>query len=74
MIRTQVYLTEDLYYRIQLEAKRVQKKAAEVVRELLHSGLQKRQANAGKALLDIAKIGVKGPKDFSSRIDDYLYT
>ena len=38
MIRTQVYLTEDLYTRIQLEAKRGQK-AAEVVRELLQKGL-----------------------------------
>lgn len=74
MIRTQVYLTEDLYTRIQLEAKRGKKKAAEVVRELLTAGLQQHQVNAGKALMNIAKIGVKGPKDFSSRIDEYLYT
>lgn len=74
MIRTQLYLTEDLYYRIQLEAKRVKKKAAEVVRELLLAGLRQNQTNAGKALMDIVKIGAKGPKDLSSRIDAYLYT
>ena len=74
MIRTQVYLTEDLYTRIQLEAKRAQKKAAEVVRELLHTGLAQSHANAGRALMDIAKLGAKGPKDLSSRIDEYLYT
>lgn len=74
MIRTQMYLTEDLYYRIQLEAKRGKKKAAEVVRELLLVGLNQNQANAGKALMNIANIGAKGPKDLSSKIDSYLYT
>lgn len=74
MIRTQMYLTEDLYYRIQLEAKRVKKKAAEIVRELLLVGLNQNQANAGKALMDIAKIRARGPKDLSSKIDSYLYT
>ena len=74
MIRTQLYLTEDLYYRIQLEAKRGKKKAAVVVRELLLVGLNQNQATAGKALMNISKIGARGPKDLSSRIDDYLYT
>ncbi len=74
MIRTQVYLTDDLYTRIQLEAKRGKKKAAAVVRELLRAGLARTQPNAGRALLEIAKLNFKGPKDLSSRIDEYLYT
>ncbi len=74
MIRTQVYLTEDLYTRIQLEAKRGQKKAAEVVRELLQKGLirQKKQT-LGNALLELSKIGAKGPRDLSTNHDRYLY-
>lgn len=73
MIRTQIYLPEDLYHRVQLEAKRTKKKPAAVFRELLRVGLQKKHVNAGKTLLDIAGLGIKGPRDLSARVDEYLY-
>ena len=75
MIRTQVYLTKQLYQEIDIVAKQEKKPAAQVVRELLEQGLQmkKKQDSIGKALLELAKINAHGPKDLSERIDDYLY-
>lgn len=74
MIRTQVYLPEDLYTRIHLEARREKKKAAAVVRELLQKGLvQKKKQSLGDALLELSKIGAKGPRDLSINHDKYLY-
>lgn len=74
MIRTQVYLTEDIYTRIQLAAKREQKKAAAIVRELLQKGLvKKKKQTLGEALLELSKIGAKGPRDLSTNHDTYLY-
>ncbi len=74
MIRTQVYLPEELYTRIQLEAKREKKKAAALLRELLQRGLvQKKKQSLGNALLELAKIGAKGPRDLSTNHDKYLY-
>lgn len=74
MIRTQVYIPNDLYYAVRMVAKRTKKKPAAVLRELLRAGLQKTSVNAGTTLLGISKIGIKGPRNFSSRIDDYLYS
>lgn len=77
MIRTQVYLPEELYGHIQLLAMRDQKVSAQVIRELLTTGLKKvaqeRKTNAGDALLRLAKIGARGPKDLSVNHDKYLY-
>ena len=77
MIRTQVYLTEDQARDIKLQAKRENKREAEVIRELLGEGMKKSTAKAqestGASLLRLAAIGGKGPADLSSRVDDYLY-
>jgi len=77
MIRTQVYLPEELYGHIQLLAKRDKKVSAQVIRELLTTGLKKvaqeKKTNAGDALLRLAKIGARGPKDLSIHHDKYLY-
>jgi hypothetical protein len=40
MIRTQVYLTEEQFLNVQLEAKRQKKPFAQMFRELLAQGLQ----------------------------------
>ena len=70
MIRTQVYLPEDLYQELRLLARREEQPAAKVIRDLLKNGLKKRvkskKRNAGDLLLEIAKIGARGPKDLSS--------
>lgn len=76
MIRTQVYLTEDLHRRIDTQAKKENKPAAKVIRDALEEGLDKKTKgmNAGKRLLEMAKKAV--PSDDpngSMNIDKYLY-
>ena len=77
MIRTQVYITEEQARDIKLQAKRENKREAEVIRELLSEGMKKStpktQESTGASLLRLAAIGGKGPADLSSHVDDYLY-
>jgi hypothetical protein len=81
VIRTQVYITEEQARDIKLKAKRENKHEAEVIRDLLRTGLdasrRTHQETTGEALLRLARLGeklkVKAPADLSSRIDDYLY-
>ncbi len=76
MIRTQVYLTEDLHHRINIQAKRENKPAARVIRDALEEGLDKRntEINAGHLLLQMAKKAVpSGDPDGSKNIDRDLY-
>jgi hypothetical protein len=81
MIRTQVYLTDEQARDIKLKAKRENKREAEVIRDLLRTGLdasrRTHHETAGEALLRLARLGeklkVKAPADLSSRIDDYVY-
>lgn len=74
MIRTQIYLPKDLYHNIDITAKRERKAKAAVIREVLEEGFAQKQGNAGKALLRLAKMAVKGgPPDLSANIDRYLY-
>lgn len=78
MIRTQVFLTEQQYRLIYQMAETEKKPAAQMVRELLDSGLQQKKHVSGKdALLQLVKIGknarASGPKDLSKNLDRYLY-
>jgi hypothetical protein len=77
MIRTQVYLTEVQTRDIKLRAKRQQKPEAEVIRELVDTGLKTagptRKESTGDSLLRLTDIHGTGPADLSARIDDYLY-
>ena len=76
MIRTQVYLTNEQARDIKLRAKRERKPEAQVIREIVHTGLHARPAaheTAGRSLLRLTEIHANGPADASSRIDDYLY-
>lgn len=77
MIRTQVYLPKQLYITIDLIAEKEKKPKAQIIREVLQEGMEKRRGNAGKALLEIASLGrklkLKGPSDLSTNIDKYLY-
>lgn len=79
MIRTQIYLTKELYQEVAFTAKREKKPKAAVIREALGKGLIKKRSkkNAGSVLLEIAELGeklkLKGPKDLSQNIDKYLY-
>lgn len=77
MIRTQVYLTEDLHQRISLQAKKENKPAAEVIRTAINEGLDKKAGKAktaGELLLEMAKKAVpSGDPDGSKNIDRDLY-
>lgn len=76
MIRTQVYLPEILYKNVRLAARKQNKPAAQIIRELLEGGVKQKtkKTNAGDALLRLAKLAVrKGPRDLSVNIDKYLY-
>lgn len=75
MIRTQLYITKQLYRDINLIAKKEKKPAAQVIRELLTDsiGQKKQQTSIGKALLKLTEVKGKGPADLSVNIDKYLY-
>ena len=77
MIRTQVYLPDEVYQSVQWVARKEKKAAAQVIRELLAQSLTRRikTMNAGARLLKLAKCAVAGlPSDLSVSIDDHLYT
>lgn len=77
MIRTQVYLTEELCRDIEIVARREKKPKAKVIRDSIEKGLAKKKPKqtAGEALLGLAelgeKLGVKGPTDLSTNHDSY---
>lgn len=79
MFRTQIYLPEDLYREIGFIAKREKKKKAQVIRETLKTGVDRKKTKqtAGEALLKLAamakKYNWKGPRDLSINHDKYLY-
>ena len=80
MIRKHFLLPLPLDEQIKLVARKDQKSEAEVIRELLESGLQRKNqhsASVGQALRGLAEIGKRagatGPTDLSQNIDKYLY-
>jgi len=77
MIRTQIYLPNEVYQGVQWVARKEKKATAQVIRELLAQSLTKRikSMNAGARLLKLAERAVAGlPSDLSVNIDDHLYT
>lgn len=73
MIRTQVYLPDELYQNIKLVAKKEKKSAAQIVRRALERELEEKKQTVGEAFLELSKIAAKGPKDLSTNHDKYLY-
>lgn len=78
MIRKQIYLTRKLDQTIHVLSQKTNKPEAEVIRDLLETGIKKQpRMSTGDSLLGLAKLGEElgfsGPTDLSSRIDDYLY-
>jgi hypothetical protein len=80
MIRKHVLLPLPLNEQIKLVARKDQKSEAEVIRQLLESGLQTKHQHTGSvghALRKLAEIGKQagatGPTDLSKHIDKYLY-
>jgi len=80
MIRTQVYLEEHQSKAVKLKAKITRQSEAKIIREALEIGLPqvkakpKGNAEGLQALVELGKkYNIKGPRDLSRRIDDYLY-
>lgn len=79
MIRTQVYLPKSLYRDIKLAALKDKKPTAQVLREALIVGLEKKKpketlGQAMQELIDLGKkLKISGPTDLSTNHDKYLY-
>lgn len=80
MLKTYLYIPDHLEEQIVQTARLQKKSKAEVMRQALESGLKKfkSQGNAGvEVLFKLAELGkkykLKGPKDSSSRMDEYLW-
>ncbi|MBI4096770.1 MAG: hypothetical protein HY425_03590 [Candidatus Levybacteria bacterium] len=80
MLRTYLYIPEQLNNQINYTARAQNKSKAEVMRQALENGLRKfkGQGNAGvEVLFELAKLGrkhkLKGPKNSSVKMDDYLW-
>lgn len=80
MLKTYLYIPEQLEIKINQTAQSQNKSKAEVIRQALERGLkeEEKRARAGvEALFKIAELGkkykLKGPKDSSERIDELLW-
>lgn len=72
MIRTQVYLPEDLHRELKLIANSERVKYSRLIREGLHEVLEKRKRKKATSKKWKAFVGALtyGPKDLSTRISD----
>ncbi len=74
MIRTQIYIPENLYKQIQLMSEQNKISIAEGIRTLLKKGFSDYQPKSmGDELLKLSNIKGHGPSDLSSNVDKYLY-
>lgn len=77
MVRTQIYLPEEQYKRLNQIAKRENISMAQVIRIYIKTGLRKEEVvdkSGREAILSLIGIGTgKGPKDLSTNHDYYLY-
>ncbi len=75
MLRTQLYLPEDLRQEINAVARQEKKPAAVIMRELLVEGIRnKHRETTGTAMNRLASLKVKGgPSDLSINLGKYLY-
>lgn len=75
MIRTQIYIPEDLHLEAKMIAKRKDESLAELIRKLVRAGVKEEKKRIAKnSLNSLAKLGITaGPKDLSRNLDKYLY-
>lgn len=74
MIRTQIYLPEDLKLRLQAYAQKEDVPVSEIIRRSVRKEINKKaKVNAGSMLLKLASRAGKGPKDLSSNFFEYAY-
>ncbi len=77
MIRTQIYLDEDIHKDLTFLARREKESMAKLARDILKEGIQRRKKldKSGKEVLKkLLAMKIKGgPSDLSSNLDHYLY-
>ncbi len=76
MIRTQIYIPEELHQETMFLAKKQGKSMAELLRNFITIGIieEKKKKSKQRSLSSLARLGIKGgPKDLSKNIDKYLY-
>jgi len=80
MLKTYIYVPDNLNEKITRMAELRKESKAEVIRNALEKGLalaQQQGTASARVLLKIAELGekykVKGPKDAVEHFDDYLY-
>lgn len=77
MIRTQIYLPEDIHYQLIQLAKAKSTSMAEVTRNFIEKGLKtfKDVDTSGKTVMrKLLNMKIKGgPRDLSTNLDHYLY-
>lgn len=80
MLKTYLYIPEELDHQIEQTAKREQKSKADVIRRAIKRGLpspKEKTRNDAEVLLDLAnlakKLDIKGPRDLSVNHDYYLW-
>ena len=75
MLRTQIYIPENIHQKVKIIANLQNKSMADLIRRLIISGLIKEEKRIKPKSLDaIAKLNITGgPKDLSSNMDKYLY-
>lgn len=74
MQRTQIYLPEEIKMKAQKLANRRGVPLAAVVRQALEKEIKETAVPKENPLIHLAKLKIKGgPKDLSSKFDEYLY-
>lgn len=73
MIRTQIYLPEDLKQDLEFLAQKEKKTVAEIVRRALKREMASKKEATVDIFAKIASYAGKGPKDLSTNLFDYLY-
>lgn len=75
MLRTQIYIPESIHQQAKILAEQQDTSLAEFLRRLITTGLdEEKKKNKPKFLTSLSKLNLKGgPKDLSSKLDEYLY-
>ena len=74
MIRTQIYIPENMYKKIMLLSETKETSMASTIRSLIKLGFSDTKTkNIDNGLIKLSKINGIGSSDLSSNIDKYLY-
>jgi hypothetical protein len=73
MIHAELDLPSDVYKDIERIAKASKRQPGQIMRDLITHAIKEKRRPTPRGLGALADLGIKGPSDLSSRLDDYLY-